>query len=110
MLDLNEASSQIFCRGRGSAPEPEAVNDFCWALMSFIQDPDQNGKHAIVHCTHGFNRTGTDLCWLAACLVPVSCLGLQGKLGTATLKHSGSDDAGHFTHSPGCDVQHLQGT
>lgn len=45
---------QIPCRGRGQAPEPEAVNDFVWEVAS------QKVANAtvLVHCTHGFNRTG----------------------------------------------------
>ena len=39
------------------APEPEAVNQFVWDLFSYLmQNPD---KWVVVHCTHGFNRTGT---------------------------------------------------
>ena len=47
---------QIPCRGRGQVPEPEAVNTFVWELMSFyLRSP---GAWAVLHCTHGFNRTG----------------------------------------------------
>ena len=39
------------------APEPHAVNQFCWELRDYrTRFPD---KWVVVHCTHGFNRTGT---------------------------------------------------
>ena len=51
---------QIPCRGRGQAPQPDAVNEFCWTITAFNQHCQQEGKAlwTIVHCTHGFNRTG----------------------------------------------------
>jgi len=46
--------SELCC---AQAPEPEAVNQFVWDLFSYLmQNPD---KWVVVHCTHGFNRTGT---------------------------------------------------
>ena len=66
---------QIRCKGRGEAPEPSAVNDFCWELSTFAQhqqaqklaalqenEPVPAKLHVLVHCTHGFNRTGMLLC------------------------------------------------
>lgn len=38
------------------APEPQAVNKFVWELMNFNRTTP--GKWAVVHCTHGYNRTG----------------------------------------------------
>lgn len=35
-------------------PEPEAVNDFVWEVMS----QRAGTSTVLVHCTHGFNRTG----------------------------------------------------
>lgn len=52
---------KIACRGRGEAPEPEAVNDFCFELARFFADTG-GASGALVHCTHGFNRTGFMLC------------------------------------------------
>ena len=51
---------QIPCRGRGQAPQPDAVNEFCWTITAFNQHCQHEGKAlwTIVHCTHGFNRTG----------------------------------------------------
>lgn len=62
---------QIKCKGRGEAPDPSAVNDFCWELSSFAQhqqaqreaahreqNPEPAKLYALVHCTHGYNRTG----------------------------------------------------
>ena len=38
------------------APEPHAVNEFFWELLNFRKlNPD---KWVVVHCTHGYNRTG----------------------------------------------------
>ncbi|KAL6780541.1 MRCE1 [Auxenochlorella protothecoides x Auxenochlorella symbiontica] len=45
---------KIPCRGRGQVPQPEAVNDFVWEVAS-----QRAGQSTVlVHCTHGFNRTG----------------------------------------------------
>ncbi|KAK9804496.1 hypothetical protein WJX73_010638 [Symbiochloris irregularis] len=49
---------KIHCRGRGEVPEPEAVNRFCWEVASFHSHEENQGSHVVVHCTHGFNRTG----------------------------------------------------
>lgn len=52
---------QVPCRGRGEAPSPETVNSFIYHIKSFLNFWHSNGenKYIIVHCTHGFNRTGT---------------------------------------------------
>lgn len=65
-------ATQIKCRGHGQAPDPSAVNDFCWELSTFAQHqqssretalkegyPEPPKAYVVVHCTHGFNRTGT---------------------------------------------------
>ena len=51
---------QIPCRGRGQSPQPDAVNEFCWTITAFNQHCQHEGKAlwTVVHCTHGFNRTG----------------------------------------------------
>ena len=63
---------QIRCVGRGEAPDAAVVNRFCFSLMDFLaynnrrkaeakeKMPPQitNDLWTIVHCTHGFNRTG----------------------------------------------------
>ncbi|KAL3142910.1 hypothetical protein ABBQ38_003198 [Trebouxia sp. C0009 RCD-2024] len=51
---------KIPCRGRGQAPQPDAVNEFCWTLTAFNQhcQREEKGLWTIVHCTHGYNRTG----------------------------------------------------
>lgn len=60
---------QIPCRGRGQAPQPDAVNEFCWTITAFNQHCQHEGKAlwTIVHCTHGFNRTGN----MSKTVVPV---------------------------------------
>lgn len=48
------------CRGRGQTPEPHSVNAFMWEAMRFQDIMQKSGqpKLMVVHCTHGFNRTG----------------------------------------------------
>lgn len=48
--------AQIPCKGRGQPPQPEAVTDLCWEMHEFLKDCPQG--MALIHCTHGFNRTG----------------------------------------------------
>ncbi|GBF98986.1 mRNA-capping enzyme [Raphidocelis subcapitata] len=47
---------KVPCVGRDASPDPLAVNQFCWevnkALMSYPE------TYFLIHCTHGFNRTG----------------------------------------------------
>ena len=38
------------------APEPQAVNQFVWELINYRNMFTH--KWVVVHCTHGFNRTG----------------------------------------------------
>lgn len=43
-------------QGRGAVPEAELVNHIFWLFLNYMQEyPD---RHIVVHCTHGFNRTG----------------------------------------------------
>ncbi len=49
-------SCQVPCRGKGQSPQPQAVNQAVYEIWSFMSwHPD---KFVLVHCTHGFNRTG----------------------------------------------------
>jgi mRNA-capping enzyme len=43
-------------RGRGEVPDPEAVSDFCFEVFSHLNANPHS--YILVHCTHGFNRTG----------------------------------------------------
>jgi len=56
LMELGLFYVKIRCRGRGQAPEPEAVNRFCWEVAC-CKNQCPTGL-IIVHCTHGFNRTG----------------------------------------------------
>jgi mRNA-capping enzyme len=47
---------QIPCRGRGQTPPPAAVNQALWEIFTFLEYFPQ--RYVLVHCTHGFNRTG----------------------------------------------------
>lgn len=43
-------------QGHGAVPEPELVNHIFWLYLNFtLERPD---LHIVMHCTHGFNRTG----------------------------------------------------
>ncbi len=47
---------QIPNKGRGEAPQPEAVNDFVFEVFKHLNDFPE--AYILVHCTHGYNRTG----------------------------------------------------
>ncbi|KAH7293136.1 hypothetical protein KP509_28G013500 [Ceratopteris richardii] len=51
---------KIPCRGRNEVPDNESVNIFVFEVMHFMNLQRATGtfKHVLVHCTHGFNRTG----------------------------------------------------
>ncbi|XP_071723071.1 uncharacterized protein [Rutidosis leptorrhynchoides] len=49
---------KINCKGRGSVPENEAVNQFVYEVYQFIVRQKNSKKYILVHCTHGHNRTG----------------------------------------------------
>ncbi|MEW5301711.1 MAG: hypothetical protein WDW36_004553 [Sanguina aurantia] len=49
---------KIPCRGRGQSPEPKSVNTAVWEIWKFMQDPNRQKHHIMIHCTHGFNRSG----------------------------------------------------
>jgi hypothetical protein len=49
-------SSQVPCRGKGQSPQAEAVNKAVYEIWRYVSyNPD---RFVLVHCTHGFNRTG----------------------------------------------------
>lgn len=50
------AHQKIFCPPRGRVPHPESVNHFCFEMLRFTSKFP--GDFVLVHCTHGFNRTG----------------------------------------------------
>ena len=57
------AHQKIFCPPRGKVPHPESVNHFCFEMLRFTSKCPQD--FVLVHCTHGFNRTGFMLCsWM----------------------------------------------
>ena len=47
---------QIPCAGHGEVPQPSAVSDLCCEMYLYLQRCPQG--MALIHCTHGFNRTG----------------------------------------------------
>ncbi|GAB4819049.1 hypothetical protein N2152v2_006095 [Parachlorella kessleri] len=54
--ELNVRYCKVGCRGRGEAPSPETVNYLMGLVMSYINE--NPGGMVLIHCTHGFNRTG----------------------------------------------------
>ena len=54
--DLGIRHVKIPNRGRGEAPAPQAVNDFVYEVATYLQN--NPAGYVMVHCTHGFNRTG----------------------------------------------------
>lgn len=47
-------------KGRGEVPAPQAVNDFVFEAFSHLNRCPE--AYILVHCTHGFNRTGFMIC------------------------------------------------
>ena len=77
---------QIRCRGRGQAPDAAAANEFCWALVDFglyLKEADLK-RWVVVHCTHGYNRTGRWLCKVSA----EEALAIVARLCTASMPTS----------------------
>lgn len=54
--DLGYVHVKIPNRGRGEVPAPQAVNDFVFEVQSYLNWCPEG--YILVHCTHGFNRTG----------------------------------------------------
>lgn len=54
--DLGYCHVKIPNRGRGEVPAPQAVNDFVFEVQSYLNWCPEG--YVLVHCTHGFNRTG----------------------------------------------------
>jgi hypothetical protein len=71
------AAPQIPCRGRGESPDPLAVNMAVWEIRKALSS--QPNLYILVHCTHGFNRSGA--CRHQACL----CLHARVTRGEAWL-------------------------
>lgn len=59
--ELGITVTTIPCAGRGEAPSPQEVNAFWYAANSYCVEME-NSKHILVHCTHGYNRTGYMIC------------------------------------------------
>ena len=86
---------QIRCRGRGQAPDPTAANEFCWALVDFglyLKEADLK-RWVVVHCTHGYNRSGRWFCQVSAHL-GMGGLATVARLCTASMPTSFSSSKG----------------
>lgn len=58
--DHNVEYRQIACRGHGEAPQPNERAEFTRVCKQFLaRNPN---KIIVVHCTHGYNRTGFMIC------------------------------------------------
>ncbi|XP_055813289.1 uncharacterized protein LOC129882838 isoform X2 [Solanum dulcamara] len=49
---------KIRCPGKDSVPDAESVDRFISEVVQFTSQESQASKYAVVHCTHGHNRTG----------------------------------------------------
>lgn len=51
---------KIACKGRDAVPDSLSVNTFVYEVAKFMQSNKMKrlNKYVLVHCTHGFNRTG----------------------------------------------------
>ncbi|XP_016502326.2 uncharacterized protein LOC107820538 isoform X1 [Nicotiana tabacum] len=49
---------KIRCPGQDSVPDAESVDRFVSEIVQFTCQESQASKYAVVHCTHGHNRTG----------------------------------------------------
>ncbi|KAJ8543176.1 hypothetical protein K7X08_005699 [Anisodus acutangulus] len=49
---------KIRCPGQDSVPDAESVDRFISEVVQFTTQESQASKYAVVHCTHGHNRTG----------------------------------------------------
>mmetsp|Transcript_11085 Transcript_11085/g.23903 ORF Transcript_11085/g.23903 Transcript_11085/m.23903 type:complete len:801 (-) Transcript_11085:769-3171(-) len=47
---------KVACRGRGQSPAPAEVNHAVFEIWRFLEY--YPSRYVLVHCTHGFNRTG----------------------------------------------------
>ena len=68
--ELQDSGAQYIkvpCAGSDGAPSPLEVNTFCIAVLDVLrrwrprQDKTPQQPVVLVHCTHGFNRTGAML-------------------------------------------------
>uniref|UniRef100_A0A2P2LYM9 mRNA guanylyltransferase n=1 Tax=Rhizophora mucronata TaxID=61149 RepID=A0A2P2LYM9_RHIMU len=49
---------KIPCKGRDAVPDNASVNNFVYEVTQFLFRQKHTKKYVLVHCTHGFNRTG----------------------------------------------------
>ena len=94
---------QIRCRGRGQAPDPAAANEFCWALVDFglyLKEADLK-RWVVVHCTHGYNRTGRWFCHVSQELG-------RGQATVAMLCTASVPASLSSSRGPGADVPPMQ--
>ena len=55
--------SKVACVGKDAPPDPVAVTQFVYVVGKFLAERAQRGSNGVilVHCTHGYNRTGAML-------------------------------------------------
>lgn len=83
--------SQVPCKGRGESPDPLAVNMAVWEIRKTLSE--QPNLFILVHCTHGFNRSGGDV-WARPCIPTRRSLSHEDDVRTQT----GCCGAGGSTH------------
>ena len=71
---------QIPCQGHNQSPDPQAVNTAAYEIMRMLAFKPHD--YIIVHCTHGFNRTGGSKCNMQQPLRPYAC-SVQGPQPTS---------------------------
>ena len=54
---------KVACVGKDAPPDPVAVTQFVYVVGKFLAERAQRGSNGVilVHCTHGYNRTGAML-------------------------------------------------
>mmetsp|Transcript_29727 Transcript_29727/g.57159 ORF Transcript_29727/g.57159 Transcript_29727/m.57159 type:complete len:723 (-) Transcript_29727:314-2482(-) len=69
---MNVRHIRIPCTGRDGPPDAKAVNTFVFEVASFeaAMRESRDKLFVLVHCTHGFNRTGAMLCHYACRTMP----------------------------------------
>jgi protein-tyrosine phosphatase len=58
------------CDASGRCGERQMVNEFCYRAFRFEMTKVDAASVILVHCTHGFNRTGAMLCHYACRYMP----------------------------------------
>jgi protein tyrosine phosphatase len=58
------------CEAMGRCDVRQMVNEFCYRAFRFEMTKPDAASVILVHCTHGFNRTGAMICHYACRNMP----------------------------------------